>query len=143
MTTTHTFIPERSFADKLEGLVKFLMEQGFTFSLIDINQCLQDAIKQREERTFHDALAAKYREVHARFAVDQRERYRRYVRLLNAARAAYRDDKAMLAAISRFAHEKPRRSSKTDTPQAGQGPQPEQPLQASALTPALPKTPSA
>lgn len=143
MSTKPTFAPQRSFADHYEGLVKMLMEKAFLFSHININQCLQDTIAQREERANHDALEAKYREAHARFAVNQRERFGRYIRLLDAARAAFRDDKAMLAALRNFARRPPRRASDPDKPQASAAAQPEQSLQSSALTPTLPRTPSA
>src|SRR5690242_2754676 len=135
MNTKPIFAPQRSFADNYEGLVKMLLEKAFAFSHIDINKCLQDTIDQRAERANHDALQAKYQETHARFIVDQRERYGRYIRLLDAARAAFRDDKAMLAALRNFARRPPRRASDPDKPQASATAQPEQSLQSSALTP--------
>lgn len=113
MTLKRTFPVPRTFDDSYSGLVELLLEKQFSFSLIDILQCKKDTADQRQARSEHDALEAEYRETHAQFAVESRERYGRFVRLLNAARAAYRDDKAMMAALEKYTRKRTRRSSET------------------------------
>jgi hypothetical protein len=111
MTVRRTYSPQRTFDDDYEGLISLLSEKNFTCSHVDINQCKQDVLDQRQGRATHDALEAKYREVHARFSVEQRERHGRYVRILDAARGVFRDDKAMLAALEKFGRRVRRRKA--------------------------------
>lgn len=118
MSIGRTYVPQRTFDDDLEGLISLLSEIDFSCSHVDINQCKEDIRRQREERAAHEALAAKYRQVHARFAVAQQERHDRYIRILNAARAAFRGDKAMLAALEKFGRRYTRRKASAEAPKS-------------------------
>ena len=115
MTLKRTFPIPRTFDDDYSGLVELLLEKQFAFSLIDIGQCKKDTADQRQARAKHDAVEAEYRENHARFAVESRERYGRFVRLLNAARAAFRDDSAMMAALEKYTRKRTHRSPEKAT----------------------------
>jgi hypothetical protein len=118
MALGRTYVPQRTFDDDMEGLISLLIQINFSCSHVDINQLKEDVRRQREERAAHDALAAKYRQVHAQFAVAQLERHGRYVRILNAARAAFRGDKAMLAALEKFGRKYNRRKASAETPKS-------------------------
>jgi hypothetical protein len=63
-----------------------------------------------------DALEAKYREAHARFALRQRERYTRFIQLLDAARGAFRSDRGMLAVLKKFSRRRSGRATSEATP---------------------------
>lgn len=146
MTLPRTFPIPRTFDNDLPGLVELLLSKNFSFSLVDILQCQKDAVEQREARARHDALQAKYLETHAQFAVDSCERYGRFVQLLNAARVAYRDDKAMMAALQKYTRKRTRRSPNEEAPQTSAAPQPssaatQQPAQ--QLAQPLPRTATA
>jgi hypothetical protein len=72
-------------------------------------------VAQRQALAAHDDLEVKYR-AHARLAEEQRERYERFLRLLNAARAAFGDDNAMMVALKQFDRKRTRRSTDGETP---------------------------
>ena len=110
------FSPPRTFDEQLEALVKLLREKHFSLSRVDLNQCEQDVVAQRQARAAHDDLEVKYREAHARLAEEQHERYERFLRLRNAARAAFGDDNAMMVALKQFDRKRTRRSTDAETP---------------------------
>lgn len=114
MAHKHTYTPQRTFDYDYEGLMRLLTELGFTCSNIDIDRCKQDVLDQRKSRAEHDALQAQYSEVHARFQLEQRERHKRYLQVLVAARGAFRDDEAVLAALQSFSRKGTRRSAKAE-----------------------------
>lgn len=124
MTLPRTFPVPRTFDNDLSSLVELLLSKNFSFSLVDILQCQKDAVAQREARARHDALQSEYLETHAQFAVDSCERYGRYVQLLNAARIAYRNDKAMMAALQKYTRKRTRRGTNAEAPQPSAAPQP-------------------
>jgi hypothetical protein len=118
MILKRNFSPPRTFDEQLEALVKLLREKQYSHSRVDLNQCEQDVLAQRQGRAAHDDLAVKYREAHARFAEEQSARYKRFIRLLNSARAAFGDDSAMMAALKQFDRKRTRRSTDGETPPA-------------------------
>ena len=115
MARKHTYTPQRTFDTDLDGLMRLLSGLGFTCSHIDIEQCKQDVLDQRKSRAEHDALEARYLETHARFQLEQRERHKRYLQVLVAARGAFRDDKAVLAALQNFSRKGTRHSANAET----------------------------
>ena len=110
------FSPPLGFDDHYEALVKLLREKQFSHTRVDLNQCDQDILAQRQSRAAHDDLEVKYREAHARLAEEQRERYGRFLRLRNAARAAFGDDNAMMVALKQFDRKRTRRGTDGETP---------------------------
>lgn len=96
------YSPPRTFDIDYAGLVKLARERNFIFSSVDLTRCEKDIAEQTAERAEHDAAEAKYREVHTKFALGQRERFVRFSQLLEAARGAFRSDPAMLAVLKKF-----------------------------------------
>lgn len=114
MASNRIFYPQKTFCIDYEALVRVAVEKEFRFTAVDLAQCQQDIEEQRREQEEHDALEAKFREAHARFLLRQRDRYGRYIQLLDAARGTFRADLAMLAVLKRF-NRKPRRRDAADT----------------------------
>jgi hypothetical protein len=110
------FSPPRTFAEQLEAMVKLLREKQFSHSRVDLSQLEQDVLAQRQSRAAHDELEVKFREAHARLAEEQSARYKRFLRMRNAARAAFGDDNAMMAALKQFDRKRTRRSTDGETP---------------------------
>jgi trimethylamine:corrinoid methyltransferase-like protein len=96
------YSPPSTFDIDYERLVNLAKERNFVFTSVDLVKCEQDIVDQRAAHAEHDAAEAKYREVHAKLAVGQRERFVRYSQLLGAARGAFRADPAMLAVLKKF-----------------------------------------
>jgi hypothetical protein len=111
-----TYNPQKTFSTDLEGTVNFLVAKNFTCSVVDIEQLKQDVIKQHASKAAFEALKAAYLEARERFLEEQSERHMRYTQLLNAARGAFRHDKATLAALANFQRKGNRRSPNAETP---------------------------
>jgi hypothetical protein len=109
--------PQKTFSVDFEGLVNLLVEKDFTCSAVDIEECKKQVLKQRTSKAAFEALKASYVEAHARFLEEQSEHHMLYTRLLNAARGAFRHDKAMLAALANFQRKVTRRSPSDKAPQ--------------------------
>jgi hypothetical protein len=109
------YSPPRTFAIDYAALVKLAREKNFVFSSVDLARCEQDVVEQNADRAEHDTAETKYREIHAKFALGQRERYVRYSQLLEAARGAFRSDPAMLAVLKKLSRKLTHRS---ETPEA-------------------------
>jgi hypothetical protein len=122
MTNRKTYYPPKTFDDALEGLANLYQEKGWSFSGIDTEQLQRDAEAQRLERTDHDKLESQYLNVHETFGVAQEARSQRYGSALQAARGAFRRDKAVMAELNRFKRSTARRAApkartvKTQTP---------------------------
>lgn len=97
-----TYYPTKTFDDNIDGLAKLYQDKGWAFSGIDGRRLLDDAAEQRKERAQHDALESQYFNLHESFGMAQEARHQRFAAALNAARGAFRDDKAIMAELSRF-----------------------------------------
>jgi len=97
-----TYYPPRTFDDDLAGLVSLYKSKKWSFSGVDLAQLQSDVTAQRTERTQHDQLQAEFEHVHSSFGQAQEQRYQRFSAALNAARGAFRNDKAVTASLNRF-----------------------------------------
>ena len=107
MASKKTYFPQKTFDDDLDAFAQLGSSHGWVFSGVDFDQLRQDAIDQREERAKFDAAELEYHRMREAFGMAQEARYLRFADALNAARGAFRRDKAVLAQLDRF-----RRSSK-------------------------------
>lgn len=97
-----TYYPPKTFDDDLATFVKLFRSKSWSFSGVDVDQLEKDVPEQREERTAHDELESQYLALHESFGIAQEERYTRFAAALNAARGAFRRDKAVMAELDRF-----------------------------------------
>ena len=97
-----TFYPPKTFDDDLDAFVKLFFAKGWSFSGVDGAVLKDDPDKQRAERAAHDALEGEYLNLHEAFGVAQEARYQRFQAALNAARGAFKKDKAIMAELDRF-----------------------------------------
>ena len=102
MGEKRTYYPARTFDDDLDSFGGLMKENGWTSFGITAEQLEQDAIAQRAQRAEHDALEAKWQAAHEAFGQAQEERYERFAAALGAARAAFRKDKSVMAALARY-----------------------------------------
>ncbi|MBI2568693.1 MAG: hypothetical protein HYV63_16855 [Candidatus Schekmanbacteria bacterium] len=112
-----TYYPSKTFDDDLAGFVDLFKQRGWMFSGTDPATLEQDAAAQREQRAAHDALERQYLAAHQQLGVDQEARYIRFTAALNAARGAFRRDKAIMAELSQFKRSL-RRARKQAAPEA-------------------------
>ena len=122
MAQKKTYYPAKTFDDDLDGFAKLFKSKGWSFSNIDGQQLVTDAVTQREERAEHDALESKYFHVHETFGIAQEARYQHFSAALNAARGAFRNDKAIMAELDRYKRSATRRTTKE--PEARAAPKP-------------------
>lgn len=97
-----TYYPPKTFDDDLEGLIDLYVAKGWSFSGVDLEALKADKETQRSERRDHDALESQYLSEHERYGLAQEARFHRFAAALNAARGAFRDDKATMAELDRF-----------------------------------------
>jgi hypothetical protein len=97
-----TYFPAKTFDDDLDALVNLATDSGWTFSGTDQEQLQKDVVEQRADRASFDTTELEYNRVREQFGLAQEARYRRFTDLLNAARGAYRRDKAVMAQLTRF-----------------------------------------
>lgn len=102
MPAKKTYYPPKTFDDDLTALANLFKSKGWSFSNIDSKQLAADAITQRSERTDHDATESTWLNVHEKFGLAQEERYRLFSSALNAARGAFRNDKAVMKELNKF-----------------------------------------
>ncbi len=95
-----TYYPQKTFDDALVGLVELFTKNNW--ALVDLNELAKAAQEQRAERIKHDTLQAQYLSEHESFGVAQEQRHQRFAAALNAARGAFRNDKAVMAALAPF-----------------------------------------
>ncbi len=95
-----TYYPQKTFDDALVGLVELYTKNNW--ALVDVTQLAKDAEEQRAQRSKCDALQAQYLSEHEAFGVAQEQRHQRFAAALNAARGAFRNDKAAMAALAPF-----------------------------------------
>ena len=97
-----TFYPPKSFDDELAGLVKLAADNTWVFSNIDFKRMAQDVIDQRSERSEHDLEEVKFNHKHETFGLNQEARHGRFSSALDAARGAFKNDKAVMAQLAKF-----------------------------------------
>ena len=110
MASKKTYFPQKTFDDDLDAFVQLATSSQWVFTGVDFEQLQRDAVAQRTERAAFDAAELDYSRVREEFGSAQESRYLRFADALNAARGAFRRDKALLAQLERF-----RRSSKRAT----------------------------
>lgn len=101
-TRKKTYFPQRTFDDDLEALSQLAASAGWNFTGVDFAQLAKDATEQRTERAQHDAEQLAFSHTRETFGIAQEARHRRFSAALNAARGAFRNDKAVLAQLNRF-----------------------------------------
>jgi hypothetical protein len=99
-----TYYPSKTFDDDLDAFVQLAKAENWYFSGIDIEKIADDAVAQRSERAHHDAIEAQFHKLHETFGLAQQARHQRFSAALNAARGAFRNNKAMLAQLEQFRH---------------------------------------
>jgi hypothetical protein len=104
-----TYYPAKTFDDALVALSQLMVKNSW--ALVDLSQLEKDAQEQREQRAKYDALRTQFLSEHEAFGVAQSQRYKRFAAALNAARGAFRDDKAAIAALLPFKRVIRRKSS--------------------------------
>ncbi len=97
-----TYFPQKTFDDDLDAFCRLAKSAGWSFSGVDVAQLERDTADQRAERARHEAAELEYNRLHEAFGVAQEARYARFADALNAARGAFRRDKAVLAQLDRF-----------------------------------------
>jgi hypothetical protein len=102
MKIKRTCYPPKIFDDTLEGLVRLIKAKGWVFPGLDIDLFEADVEAQRAQRAEHDALQSQYLALHETFGLEQEARYRRFLKLLYAARGVFCSDKAVMAELERF-----------------------------------------
>jgi hypothetical protein len=102
MKLKRSFYPSKVFDDMLFALVQLLLAKGWSFPGSSTEQLAADAEAQRAERAEHDAEMGKFLALHETFGLNQEARYNRFVAVLEAARGAFRSDKAVMAELERF-----------------------------------------
>jgi len=102
MLQKKTCYPPKTFDDVLDALVRLFLLKCWAFTGVDVDQLVADVDAQRAERAEHDALQSEYLALHETFGVNQEARYERFLAALNAARAVFRNDKAVMAELERF-----------------------------------------
>lgn len=108
-----TYFPQKTFDDDLDAFAQLGASSGWVFTGVDFEQMKSDAVQQREERARFDAAELEFNRIRNEFGVAQEQRYQRFADALNAARGAFRRDKALLSQLDRFRRSS-RRSAKTD-----------------------------
>src|SRR5262245_23168864 len=103
-----TVHPPKTFDDALAGLAGLCVAKRWSFSGVEKDQLTKDAEAQRTERAEHDKAESNFNALHETFSLNQAERYRRFISVLNAARSMFRGDKAVLAELERFKRESKR-----------------------------------
>ena len=97
-----TYHPSKTFDDNLEAFAQLAKTENWSFSGIETAAIAQDAIDQRNERTAHDAAEGQFDKLHEAFGLAQQARHARFSAALNAARGAFRNDKAVIAQLEHF-----------------------------------------
>lgn len=97
-----TYYPTKTFDEDLNGFAQLATMEGWKFPGVDVAQIATDATDQRNERLQHDASESQFDKLHETFGLAQEARYDRFAAALNAARGAFRSNKAVLAQLNHF-----------------------------------------
>lgn len=102
MAKKKTYYPSKTFDDDLDALAKLYETKKWSFTNVDHKKLKKDAVDQRDERAKHDALESQYTHAHENFGLAQEARYNDFKAALDAARGAFRNDKAVTKELDRF-----------------------------------------
>jgi len=97
-----TYHPSKTFDDDLDAFAQLAKAENWSFSGVNAAAIEQDSIDQRNERAAHDAAEGEFDKLHETFGLAQQARHERFSAALNAARGAFRNDKAVIAQLDRF-----------------------------------------
>jgi len=114
MALKKTYYPPKTFDDVLDALVRLFQAKGWEFTGVDVDQLAADVEEQRAERAAHETLQGQFVALHETFGVNQEARYQRFLAALGAARAVFRNDKAVSAELDRFKRPTGRARKTTD-----------------------------
>lgn len=114
-----TYYPPKTFDDDLAGFVELYKASGWTFSNVDVNDLINDASKQRDERLAHDAAEVQYSKQHVNFGESQEQRHQRFSAALHAARGAFRNDKGVMAQLDKFKRSVSSKAKPKTSPDSG------------------------
>lgn len=128
MPVKKTYYPCKTFDDDFDAFVQMCVTNKWEFPGI-LLKSLQSAVRdQRAERSSHDAMELAYFHEHENFGVAQDKRYALFGAALHAARGLFRNNKAVLAQLSRFTRANGNRRKKPYAgPNASAQPTPSQP----------------
>lgn len=116
MPVKKTYYPSKTFDDDFGAFVQMCVTNKWEFPGISL-KTLQAAIKtQRTERASHDALELQYLQEHEKFGLAQAQRHALFGAALHAARGLFRNDKAVVAQLSRFTRPSGNRRKKPSGP---------------------------
>ena len=102
MDPKKTYYPSKEFENELNDLSNLAQDKGWDFPGGAVAQLVADAEAQHAERIAHEAARIAFVAQHETFGLAQLARYKRFLALLKAARAMFRDDKVVLAELDRF-----------------------------------------
>jgi len=102
MDPKRTYHPSKEFEKELSDLAKLAQDKEWDFPGDAVAQLLVDAEAQHAERMAHEAARIAFVAQHETFGLAQLARYKRFLALLKAARAMFRDNKVVLAELDRF-----------------------------------------
>jgi hypothetical protein len=102
MTVKKTFYPPKGFEKEIADLTKPVQDKGWEFPGNAVAQLAADSEAQHAERADLEAARIALVAMHETFGLAQLARYKRFVALLKAARAMFREDKVVLAELDRF-----------------------------------------
>jgi hypothetical protein len=102
MVLRRTHYPPKTFDDDLDALARLFQSKGWEFSGVDTAALIEGAEAQRAERAEHDMKESEFLALHETFGLAQLARYTLFVTALRAARAVFRNDKAVTAELDRF-----------------------------------------
>ncbi len=109
-TLKRTYYPSRTFDDDLDAFAQLAKAENWNFPGVDAATIAQDSIDQRSERARLDAAESQFYRLHETFGLAQQARHERFSAALNAARGAFRNNKAVVAQLDRFRRSGGRRS---------------------------------
>ncbi len=98
----HTYYPSKTFDDDLDAFAQLAKAENWNFPGVDVATIAEDSIAQRSERAQHDAAESQFDKLHETFGLAQQARHERFSAALNAARGAFRHNKAVTAQLERF-----------------------------------------
>jgi len=102
MDPKKTYYPSKQFEKELADLSNLAQDKGWDFPGDAVAQLVADADAQHAERAALEASRIALVAQHETFGLKQLARYKRFLSLLKAARAMFRDDKVVLAELDRF-----------------------------------------
>ncbi|MBI5497239.1 MAG: hypothetical protein HY904_19655 [Deltaproteobacteria bacterium] len=108
-----TYFPPKTFDDDLVALAALFKRKGWSFSNVDIAALTEAGVTQREEREAHDEAELQFRNLHEAFGQAQEQRHQAFSAALNAARGAFKNDRAVSKELEKFTRSAKRTVKKT------------------------------